>query len=644
MSELAGVFSQDGILAQNLTGFRPRPAQIEMAQATRTVIDEGGCLVAEAGTGTGKTMAYLVPAILSGKKIIVSTATKTLQDQLFRKDLPLVRGALGKPIRTALLKGRSNYLCVYRLDHALGFRAGHGVADARSIEAIRRWARNTQTGDIAEASEVPENAPIWFAATSTVDNCLGQECPRYSDCFLVKARNRAREADVLVINHHLLWADWTLRNEGYGELLPQVEAIIVDEAHQLLESATQFLGSAISSRQLKDLADDIVIERLRDARDAMELVEEAERLERLVDDARLALGLDDRREAWSSVAGDAEVGDVFDAILTQLQTLANFLQPLAVRGKGLESCHKRSVDLLARLDAFFKSEISNYVRWFETRKRGFSLNHTPLEIADEFTRFRNTTPAAWIFASATLTVAGKFDHFTRQLGIFDAHCKSWDSPFDYRNHCLLYLPEGLPNPDSRDYTHAIITASLPVLRASQGRAFMLFTSHQALKQAGDLLARLTDYPLYIQGTQPKSRLLEAFKLAGNGILLGTATFWEGVDVPGPALSCVIIDKLPFASPSDPVLSARLDKMREAGLNPFASYQLPAAIIALKQGVGRLIRDQDDRGVVMLCDPRLITKPYGKTFLNSLPDSRRSRSLREATDFFRKPDEPRAPLQ
>ena len=633
MPGLDDIFAPSGRLARELPGFRSRLAQVEMAQATAQTIEAGGCLVAEAGTGTGKTLAYLVPAILSGRKVLVSTATKTLQDQLFLKDLPVVRRALERPLRIALLKGRSNYLCLYRLDHTLGFRAGQGARDARTLEAIRRWAKHTQSGDIAEAPEVPEQSPHWAAATSTVDNCLGQECPRYGDCFLVKARSRAREADVLVINHHLLWADWTLRNEGYGELLPQMDAIIVDEAHQFLESAVQFLGTTMSSRQLRDLASDILMERLKDAPDTPGLADEAERLERLADDVRLALGLADRREAWHVVAGEPEVTEFVAALRDQLHLLAESLKPLAVRGKGLESCHKRSLDLAGRLEAFLEGDRQNFVRWFETRKRGFSLNRTPLEVAEDFDKFRKTTPAAWIFASATLTVAGKFDHFNRQLGLFDARCLAWDSPFDFPGHCLLYFPAGLPEPSAADYTQAVVAAAVPVLRASQGRAFLLFTSHQALKVAAELLARAVDFPLFIQGTQPKTRLLEAFKAAGNGVLLGTSTFWEGVDVPGPALSCVIIDKLPFASPADPVLNARLESLRQAGLSPFAAYQLPTAIIALKQGVGRLIRDHDDRGVLMLCDPRLLSKPYGRLFLNSLPAIPRSRALTDVEQFY-----------
>ena len=631
------------MLSRALPGFRPRPAQAGLAQAMVDAMEAGEDLVAEAGTGTGKTFAYLVPAILSGKKTIIATATKTLQDQLFHKDLPVIRRVLARPLRVALLKGRNNYLCLYRLRHVLGFRPGQGSRDVQAFEGIRRWAKTTQTGDITEASDVPEQTPLWSAATSTVDNCLGQDCPDYGECFLVRARNRARESDLLVINHHLLWADWALRNEGYGELLPQVDVVVVDEAHQFVESASQFLGISVTSRQLKDLAGDIVIERLKDAPDAIQLTEEADRLDRLVDDGRLVLGVDAMKDSWHTVEQNQDVLDAFSAIGIQLELLGDLLKIQAVRGKGLESCHKRCLELSVRLTAFLQGKAENHVRWFETRKRGFALNHTPLEIAGEFARFRATHPATWIFTSATLTVTGQFDHFKRQLGLFNARSQVWESPFDYRNNALLYLPPGLPEPGAMEHTRMAVATALPVLRASKGRAFLLFTSHHALSVAADILHRETDYPLFVQGTQPKSRLLAAFRVAGNGILLGTASFWEGVDVPGPALSCVIIDKLPFSSPGDPVLSARMDIIRRSGFNPFTTYQLPAAIIMLKQGFGRLIRDQNDRGVLMLCDPRIRTRSYGKLFLKSLPEVPVTNNLPDVEQFFAAHDQNPASL-
>jgi ATP-dependent DNA helicase DinG len=633
MYDLSKVFGEGGLLARHLTGFRPRPAQLEMARAVQRAIESRASLIAEAGTGTGKTFAYLVPAIVSGKRVIVSTGTKNLQDQLFNKDLPLVRDALALPLHAALLKGRANYLCLYRLHNALVVRAGHGRQDIAAIEAIKRWAKRTDAGDIAEVADVAESSPIWPQVTSTVDNCLGQECPNVNECFLVKARREAQDAEVLVINHHLLWADWALKADGFGELLPEADAIVVDEAHQFAETAAQFLGLSIGARQLNELANDIVVEQLKDARDQTELAAEAEKLENAVADLRLALGLGERRDAWSAVENNEDVIKEIDRVRGQLDTLALLLKPASVRGKGLESCWKRCLELAQQLDDFLGDARSDSVRWFETYKRGFTLSRTPLEIAGEFAKFHQGSGAAWIFTSATLSVAHGFEHFSAALGLSGTAAHAWESPFDYRNQSLLYVPQDMPEPSERHYTEAVVQAAVPVLKASRGRAFMLFTSRQAMQAAAERLPAAVDFPLFVQGSRPKAALLEAFVQAGNGVLLGTASFWEGVDVRGEALSCVIIDKLPFASPGDPVLSARLDALKRQGHSPFGSHQLPAAVIALRQGAGRLIRSHDDRGVLMLCDPRIISKPYGKVFLNSLPPMKKTRLLHRVEAFF-----------
>jgi len=633
MYDLKKVFGPEGLLEKHLPGFRPRPAQLEMAQAVQKAIAKNTSLIAEAGTGTGKTFAYLIPAIVSGKRVIVSTGTKNLQDQLFGKDLPLVRKALAVPFQAALLKGRANYLCLYRLQNSISVRAGHTKQDIANLESIKRWAKNTESGDIVEVTDVSESSPLWSQVTSTVDNCLGQECPNFNECFLVKARREAQEAEVIVINHHLLWADWALKTDGFGELLPEADAIVVDEAHQFAETAAQFLGLSIGARQLNELANDIVTEQLKDARDQPELATEAERLENAVADLRLALGAGERREAWSVVEKQESVIEELDRVRLQLRILAEALKAAAVRGKGLESCWKRTEEVLVRLDDFLGVAQSDAVRWFETYKRSFSLNRTPLEIAGEFSKFHHGSGAAWIFTSATLSVSHGFEHFSAALGLSGTTAHSWESPFDYPQQGMLYVPVDMPEPSERSYTEAVVKAAVPVLNASRGRAFMLFTSHQALQTAAGLLAHFVDFPLFIQGSQPKAALLEAFKQAGNGVLLGTSSFWEGVDVRGEALSVVIIDKLPFASPGDPVLSARLDALKAKGLSPFGIYQLPAAVIALRQGAGRLIRSHDDRGVLMLCDPRLLSKPYGKTFLNSLPPMKRTRILERVEGFF-----------
>ena len=634
MEDLASIFGHDGLLAKHLQGFRTRPAQLAMALAVQRAIADKSTLIAEAGTGTGKTFAYLIPAIMSGKRVVVSTGTKNLQDQLFGKDLQLVREALAVPLQAALLKGRSNYLCLYRLENTEGFRTGHSRQDIAEMGSIKRWAKHTDSGDIAEVAEVPESSPVWPQVTSTVDNCLGQDCPNLAECFLVKARRNAQDAEVLVINHHLLWADWALKNDGFGELLPDPEVIVVDEAHQFAETAAQFLGLSIGSRQLNELANDIVTEQLKEALDQREIATEAEQLENAVADLRLAFGVEARRDAWSAVEHEAEIVKHMARVQHQLQVLANLLKQASVRGKGLESCWKRTLDVMARLGEFLGHAQTNTVRWVETFKRSFTLNCTPLEISNEFSKFHHNSDAAWIFTSATLSVAQEFEHFSASLGLTGATAESWESPFDYRNQSLLYVPADMPEPSDRDYVAAVVNAAVPVLKASRGRAFMLFTSHHALQTAAKLLPEAVDFPLFIQGSQPKAALLEAFKQAGNGVLLGTASFWEGVDVRGEALSCVIIDKLPFASPGDPVLSARLEAIKKQGQSPFNSYQLPAAVIALKQGAGRLIRSSDDRGVLMLCDPRLLSKPYGKVFLNSLPPMKRTRMLNRVEEFFK----------
>jgi ATP-dependent DNA helicase DinG len=638
VSGVDAAFAEDGPLARALPGFRPRAAQAGMARAVEQAIRDGRCLIAEAGTGTGKTFAYLAPALLSGKRVLVSTATRNLQDQLFQKDLPLLRQALAAPAPIALLKGRSNYLCPYRLENIVDFgsSAGFALDAADQLERIRRWAKMTRSGDVAEVSDVPEASPLWRSVTSTAENCLGQDCPAYEDCHVVQARKAAQEARITVINHHLLWADWAVKTDGFGELLPEADVIIVDEAHQFAETATQFLGISLSTRQLGELAEDTLIERAKDAPDMGGLADAATLLKNELAAMRAALGEEQRREAWHAVAGKEDVTAGLERVEEALLNLAAQLKLAAARGKGLESCWKRCDEFIQRLEAFLAEDTEESVRWFETRRRGFSLSRTPLDIAGEFARFRKARRATWIFTSATLSVSGRFEHFSRQLGIADADCRRWESPFDYRRQSLMYLPAGLPEPGAREYTRAVLRAAYPVLKASRGRAFLLFTSHQALAEAASILEGKTEFPLFVQGAQPKARLLEAFRASGNGLLLGTASFWEGIDVRGEALSCVVIDKLPFASPGDPVVSARLEAIRKRGHSPFGVFQLPAAVITLKQGAGRLIRDVDDRGVLVLADPRLTSKSYGKVFLDSLPPMRITRDPNAVRAFFAEP--------
>lgn len=637
MSELAGVFGAEGSLAAILPNYLPRPAQLAMAEAVGAAIAEQRSLIAEAGTGTGKTFAYLVPALLSGKRVMVSTGTRNLQDQLFRKDLPVIKKALGIPFQAALLKGRGNYLCHYRLENVLGFQAGYNGEDAAHLERLLRWSKTTRSGDIAEVFDVPESSFLWHSVTSTAENCLGQDCPAYARCCPAAARRKAQDADILVINHHLLWADSVLKSDGFGELLPQAEVVIVDEAHQFADTAAQFLGISVSSRQLDELTRDIQLELGRHSGDLHGVRENLDRLTDKSAALRLALGVGHERRTWNDSSRTSESLKCLVDLSAELKTLGEMLSLLADGHKGLDSCRQRTLHIQSCLDLFSGEDTPGAVRWFEVQRRGFRLNQTPIDIAGDFSEFYRQSRAAWVFTSATLSNAGRFDHFSSLLGLEGVETFCSESPFDYRRQCLLYIPSGLPDPASADYTRAVVAASLPLLAASAGRAFFLFTSHQAMNTAAEQLRRLVDYPLFIQGTGPKAALLELFKRSGNGILLGTASFWEGVDVRGPALSCVIIDKLPFAAPSDPVLSAQIQALKRRGQNPFRALQLPAAVVSLKQGVGRLIRDAEDRGVLMLCDPRLFNRSYGKSFLANLPEMRITRSIEEVRVFFRADD-------
>lgn len=634
MTELESFFSGDGALSKVISGYLPRNSQLEMASSIAEAIAEKRNLIAEAGTGTGKTFAYLVPAILSRKRVIISTGTKNLQDQLFNKDLPLIRKVIKVPFKSALLKGRANYLCTYRLDNALNASFGFSKEDAGALSRIKAWSKRTKVGDISEISDVAEGDPIWSQATSNIDNCLGKDCKDYADCFLVQARKKAQESDIIVVNHYLLCADWSLRETGFGELLPNAEVVIIDEAHQLSEIASNFLGLSLSGKQLNELATDTLAEYFKDAKDMPDLRTACEDLQFEVKDLRLAFGMELRRGEWRDLENNPKIFAALESVHKQLDRLAEQLELASVRTKGLETCFDRVEELESLLDSLINNNSGKWIRWYETHSKSFTLSKTPLDIASEFKSFMQQHKASWIFTSATLSVANDFAHFSKGLGLDSTESKSWESPFDFETQSLFYHPKGLPKPAESDFTERVVEFALPVLKASKGRAFFLFTSHRALKIAAELLEDRIDYPLLVQGTRAKAVLLDQFKEKGNAILLATSSFWEGVDVRGNALSCVIIDKLPFASPGDPVLKARLNAMEKQGRNPFFEYQLPTAVIALRQGVGRLIRDVNDKGVLMVCDPRLLKRAYGHMFLNSVPAMKRSREIDDVNEFFR----------
>lgn len=621
----------DGPLADILDDYAPRDEQLRMAHAVAEAIDSDESLVVEAGTGTGKTLAYLIPALLSGQRVVISTGTRTLQDQLYHRDLPLARAALERPVRTALLKGRGNYLCLYRMERTLEEGRLESAAMADGLQQLRAWAGRTRSGDLAEAPAGSAEGRLQPRVTSTADNCLGQNCPLYADCFLMQARREAQEADVVVVNHHLLMADWALREGGFGEVLPSADVYILDEAHQLPETAARFFGVTISSRQLQDLVRDTRLEQQREAGDSADLAERAGAVERQSSVLRLALG-DGTRTAWAE-APEAAIEAASD-LAAALESLTGALAPQAPRGRGLENCHKRSDELQSSLRGFLANETdAREVAWVETRGQGFALRLTPLDVAEHFRRSRSRHGQSWVLTSATLSVNASFEHFQRRLGVESAQTLQLDSPFDYATNTLLYLPASLPEPRDPGFNEAYLRAVEPVLEASEGRAFMLFTSHRALQQAAEWLRGRGWPALMVQGDAAPKQLLERFRETAGAILLGTQSFWEGVDVRGPALSCVMIDRLPFASPGDPVLQARAAWLRDQGLNPFGEYQLPEAIIGLRQGVGRLIRDASDRGVLVLGDNRIVSKPYGRLFRRSLPPMPLVRDLDAVTGFF-----------
>ncbi len=631
--EIAALLGTDGPFAREVVDFAPREAQQAMARAVTQAIDEGQTLIAEAGTGTGKTFAYLVPAVMSGRRIIVSTGTKTLQDQLFFRDLPRVRAVLDARLKTSLLKGRSNYLCLYRLDQTV--RDGHFSSreQAAQLATIRAWSARTRRGDRMELGEIADASPLWPRVTSTPENCLGSECPFFDDCYVVKARREAQEADLVVVNHHLLFADMALKQEGFGEILPGAEAFILDEAHQIPELAGQFFSASVSARQLTELATDALRECDGVSGAVNVLLEPVEALQAAVRQLRLAMEMVPARGTFVQLMHADGVARAMDMLRGSLDGLTDALAGQAERSRGLGHLHERAEAAGQRLLHIDERDGDTEVRWYETTPRGFSLHATPLDLASPLQAMRMSSHAAWIHTSATLSVAGRFDHFAMQLGLESPQTLSLDSPFDYVRQALCYLPEGLPAPAARDFTERVVDAVRPVLEASNGRAFLLFTSHRALRRAAELLADQVPWPLFVQGDAPRHRLLEDFRQSGHGVLLGAASFWEGVDVAGEALSVVVIDKLPFATPDDPVLQARLEAMARAGENPFMGWQVPSAVIALKQGVGRLIRAVHDRGVLVLCDPRLTTRGYGKLFLASLPPMPRTRELNAVRRFF-----------
>ncbi|MFL7864650.1 ATP-dependent DNA helicase [Vibrio cincinnatiensis] len=632
---IAKTFSQHGALGKAIPGFQGRQAQVDMAKAVAKAIEQQSQLVVEAGTGTGKTFAYLVPALLSGKKVIISTGSKNLQEQLFHRDLPLMVNALGFHGQVALLKGRSNYLCLDRLSRQMveSHNSESDPALLTQLVKVRSWSSETKTGDLGECDALPEDSLVIPTITSTNDNCLGKECPSYQDCFVSKARRKAMDADVVVVNHHLFLADLAIKETGFGELIPEADVFIFDEAHQLPDIASQYFGQSVSSRQIQELAKDIEIGYRTEAKDMRQLQKVGDKLLQTAMDLRLLLGDSSFRGNWREAMASVAIARQIERLQESLDFAIEVLKLALGRSQLLDTAFERANTIKGRIERVCDISVTGYSYWFDTTPRHFSLHITPLSVADKFQEQITLKQGAWIFTSATLAVNDDFSHFTQRLGLVPSEQFSLPSPFDYQRQAKLCVPRYLPEPNSPGLADKLVRMLAPVIEQNQGRCFFLCTSHSMMRELGERFRACLTLPVLLQGETSKQKTLAEFMELGNALLVATGAFWEGIDVRGDTLSCVIIDKLPFTAPDDPLLKARIEDCRLRGGDPFAQVQLPEAVITLKQGVGRLIRDQKDKGALIICDNRLVTRDYGGVFLASLPPIPRTRDLAVVTDFL-----------
>ncbi len=625
MSELASKLNVDavlgdgGVIARHIAGFQPRHSQIAMARLIDDSIRDGRSQMIEASTGIGKSFAYLTPLFLNDVKAVISTGTKNLQDQLFFKDIPLINKTILSGKKLALLKGRSNYACLHRIAKHRQSRRFQSRNMALLFDALSEWAATSRRGDIAEFAELPENDSLWFYATSTADNCLGGDCPEYSDCFVARARRQAQDADIIVINHHLFFSDQALKEQGFGELLPAVDVMVFDEAHQLPEVAGHFFSQSLSKRQFDQLLKDVEYAQTTEARDSNQTTEVLRDMQTAVDELLLTLSRFAAKGEWRNIQNAPPVVEAIDTLRDQMDQLRQHLELIKSRGRELAACFSRLQEQRAVFDAFLQPDTDS-VAWYEWHERGFRLMLSPIEITGQFQRqLASNAFDCVIMTSATLSADNSFDYFSRRLGLEQLGSARFESPFDYPNQALLYLPPGMPEPSSQGFASAFVEECVSLLHATEGNCFILFTSYRMLSYCAGVLEKRVSYPLFVQGRKQRSELLQEYMAAPNAVLLGTSSFWEGIDVKGDKLKLVIIDKLPFRSPGDPVYRHRLQRVNQLGGNAFMEVQVPEAIIALRQGVGRLIRDAGDRGIVMIADSRLRSKPYGRQMLDSLPN-------------------------
>jgi ATP-dependent DNA helicase DinG len=651
------VFAADGALARALPDFEPRPGQVEMARAVARAFEGNGVLLAEAGTGTGKTLAYLAPAILSRERVIVSTGTKNLQEQIYFKDIPALRDALGVPFTATYMKGRANYLCLHKLD-----QLGEGLGPASHdvfLPMIKEWSTGTQTGDRAELEDLPEDLPFWNEVAATAETCLGAECPRYDECFVTRMRQRAAESDVVIVNHHLLCADAALRLNGFGEVIPTCSRVILDEAHQIEDVATQYFGIAVSTYRLEELARDAEQAGAAGISDPQDRDGITRAIARLRDDARQffsdlayahrgdgrARGEERLRVTVESLSQASDAAVRLIAAVDQLQSELAMVRPLgssvddaAAGGDDpvalqVAALARRAREIRDELRFLMRADDEEFVFFVEFRGRGVFLRASPIDVSAILRTVLFEKMSTTVLTSATLTVDGNFDYVRERLGISGADEIRLPSEFDFARQAILYLPPRMPDPRSDSFAVAAGREVVEILRRTSGRAFVLFTSYTAMRAVQAMAELAIEYPILAQGTAPRTQLLQQFRTTPNAVLFATSSFWQGVDVVGDALSCVIIDKLPFASPGDPITAARIDAIRARGGDPFSEYQVPLAILALQQGLGRLIRHRRDRGVLAVLDPRLRTKGYGRRFVASLPPAPIVHDLAQVGAFF-----------
>ncbi|TMP31849.1 ATP-dependent helicase [Pseudoalteromonas rubra] len=632
------IFSENGPLAHHFSGYQPRQPQIDMAEAIDQVVKEGGQCVVEAGTGTGKTFAYLVPALLNDKKVIISTGSKALQEQLYHRDLPELLKALGKGRKVALLKGRANYLCTYRLNEHVAHVPSDDPDVMHQLAMVAKFATETQSGDLADCVGIEEDAKVLPYVNSTADNCLGKDCPDFAECYIRKARLKASEADLVVINHHLFFADMSVKESGFAELMPTADTYIFDEAHQLGEIASDYFGESISTKQLQALINDLRLIYRSDIPDMLQLGKTLNKLETSVADLRLVFGSDGARGDWREKLQDKAICDALHRVISNLDFLYQVLKLCLDRSDKIEHPLERVLSFKGQLDRAFDVSLSGFSYWFETTRRFLTIHITPLDVSSRFKDMMAKSEASFVFTSATLSVDNSLAHFNASLGLEPDHQAIVDSPFDYESQALLCLPRYLPETKDELMPHALVKIAKQVINAAKGRTFLLFTSYRVMHLVYEGLSTATEYPVFMQGQASKRIILEQFVRHGNAVLMGTASFWEGVDVRGDTLSCVLIDKLPFTSPDDPLLQARMKDAQLQDKEPFDEIQLPLAVIALKQGVGRLIRDKKDKGVLIICDNRLVTRKYGETFIKSLPAMSRTRDLDKALSFLENIDQ------